>query len=193
MKFTNRWYWIKFPKNWINSTNLRYLQAIGNARKVLGGGRTDPWTSYAAVFMGHHKPHLLAQLHAHRGLHISIIYLIYLFYNFPSVPRSLTLSLQSPSGKWSWFPTLSKGFHLLASGSLNECVVVSSFQQQDLFWNCWGCEVVERCASLNLKFYCFTTHYNLQSWIGNNRGRLYMTNTLLNLCKIVFSNMTGVF
>ena len=84
-----------------NPQNLWYFQAIGNARKVLGGGRTDPWTSYAAVFLGRHKPHLLAQLHAHRGLHISIIYLIYLFYNFPSVPRSLTLSLQSPSGKWS--------------------------------------------------------------------------------------------
>ena len=60
------------------------MQAIGNAWKVLGGGRTDPWTSYAAVFMGHHKPHLLAQLHAHRGLHIISIYSIYPFYNFRS-------------------------------------------------------------------------------------------------------------
>ena len=52
----------------LHSANLRYLQAIGNAWKVLGGGRTHPWTSYAAVFMDHHKPHLLAQLYAHRGL-----------------------------------------------------------------------------------------------------------------------------
>ena len=112
----------------LHSANLRYLQAIGNAWKVLGGGRTHPWTSYAAVFMGHHKPHLLAQLYAHKGLPF-IIFLIYPLFNSPSVSRSLTLSLQSPTGKWSRFPTLSKGFHLSVSGSLNEFVIVSLFQK----------------------------------------------------------------
>ena len=110
--------------------NLRCLQAIGKTWKVLGCGRTHPWTSNAAIFMGHHKPHLHAQLHAYRGLPVIIIWSVY---NFPSVPRSLTLSLLWPTGKWSRFLTLSKEFHLSVSGLLNKYVVVSLFQYQDQF------------------------------------------------------------
>ena len=85
----------------LHSTNLRYLQAIGSAWKVLGGGRTHPWSKHASIFMGHHKPHLLAQLYAHRGLPIIII-LIDPFYNSPL--RSQVFDFEPSITSWKMEP-----------------------------------------------------------------------------------------